>query len=229
MRHGLFEGVCDVVGVDVVHQLGADAGYPQRVPGRQRVPDRGVEVSQRTDRWPAGTDDVPRGREAVSSFSIRAMRSFWMPYSPTGAGAGGLGDRPVVTGAVAPDRAAVQQVSGPAAKAVDQSGGRVEREADQVDDDVRRQAGHPVAEGAFLVFPLPVGDDATHLLPLGRVEVGAADAAADVDHFVAGSHQPGHEERADVPASANDDDSHGRPNGTAAGELLRRASGSPSG
>jgi hypothetical protein len=109
----------------------------------------------------------------------------------------------------APDGAAVQQVPGPAAQSLDERGGGVEGEADEVDDDVGREAGDPVGEGALAVLGHPVRGHLTHLLPRLVVGVAGPLTAADADHVVPGADQPRDQERADVPASTDDHDSHG--------------------
>ena len=58
---------------------------------------------------------------------------------------------------------------------------------------------------------LAVGSDLAHVPPFGRVGIGLAGAAANVDDLVAGAYQPGDEEGANVAAAADDGDFHGSP------------------
>ncbi|GAB3993980.1 hypothetical protein GCM10029992_07100 [Glycomyces albus] len=102
----------------------------------------------------------------------------------------------------------MQQVPGLPAQPLDEGLGGFEGEAHQVDDGVRSQPRHRVAEVAFGVLPLAVGFHLPHLPPFGCVGVRGALAAADVDDLVARADEPRDQERADVSAAADDDDSH---------------------
>ena len=81
-------------------------------------------------------------------------------------------------------------------------------EADEVDDDVGLKAGDTVREGALAVLDGSIRGHLTHVLPGGIVDVAGSLSAADADHVVTGADQSGDQERADVPASTDDNDSH---------------------
>jgi hypothetical protein len=58
-RDRALEGLGHIIGVNVVHELGTEPRDPQRLPGRKRVPNAGVEIAQGPDRMPSRPDDVP--------------------------------------------------------------------------------------------------------------------------------------------------------------------------
>ena len=141
--------------MDVVHELGADAGHLERLPGRERAPHRRVDVAERSDRVPARSDDVPRveggrGEATRAGLLLEHRRDGGLGDAVVAdrRRTGGLGHGQPQARAVAPDRAAVQQVRGLAAEALDEGRGRLEGEADEVDDDLTAQGGDAVTERA---------------------------------------------------------------------------------
>ena len=105
-------------------QLGAEAGDGDLLAGRERVPDSGIEISQRSDRHPARAADVAglehRGDQAAGLGSRRpaARRSppSAMPYSPNGGEVSSSRIGSLQAQPVAPDRSAVDQVPALAAQ-----------------------------------------------------------------------------------------------------------------
>ena len=102
----------------------------------------------------------------------------------------------------------MDEMAGPTAQPLDERGRRVQSEADQVDDDVGFQVGDPSGEGAVAVLGDAISGHVANVVPGWIVDVAGGLTAADVDHLVAGAHQPRDQERADVPTSTDDDDTH---------------------
>jgi hypothetical protein len=218
VRDRALERLRHVVGVHVGHRLRTDPGDAQRLPRRQRPPHRGVEIARRADRRPPGPADVAgvqrRGDQAAGGRLRREHprdRVLLDAVLPQRRGRGALGHGEGAARAGPPDRPAEHQVPHLPAQPLDQPGRRLPGEAHQVDHGVRAQRDDPVRERPGAVLPLPVGDDPLDVLPLRRLDVRRGRAAADRDHLVAGPHEAGDEERADVAAPADDDDAHGAP------------------
>jgi hypothetical protein len=213
------EDLRDVICMDVMHELGAAPGHLERLTGRERLPHGWIGVAERIDRLPPRADDVPgmdRCGEQASGGGLllehprdaflldavlverRSTRTF--------------GDRQLVTGSVSPQRTTVHQVAHLTVESFDQRPRGFKGEANQVDDDVRVLRENCLAERAFGVFPLPIGHNLLHELPLCSVGIGPTAAAADVDDLVACLHEARYEEGADVATSTDDDDAHDSPN-----------------
>jgi hypothetical protein len=119
---GQGEGLRDVVGVHMVHQVSAQAGDGQLRPGGQGLPDARVEVAHRVDHRPTGSTDVAgvqRGGDQTArlGLSLQETRDGGLLHPVVAERLGGvvLGDRHLQADAVPPDGPAVNQMTDPTA------------------------------------------------------------------------------------------------------------------
>ena len=142
-----FEGLSDVVGVDVVQDAEPEIGQGERFAGGQPPPDVGVQVAGGGDDRPARTADVPRVQHHARypardrlPVQQRLDRHLARAVLAIGGTRLVLGDRHPRGRAMDPDGAAVHQQRPGRPEGVDQLLRRRRGETDHVDDGVGTQA-----------------------------------------------------------------------------------------
>src|SRR5450759_2604543 len=136
------------------------------------------------------------------------MAAFWMPYSPNGWRDCSSVGWDLRAGPVNPNCPTMQEVIHPPAQRFDDVARALEREADHVDHDGGPQGRNTRPEGAGRLGGHAVDRDLLHRFP-GRVRaIRLTLLPADIDDFVAGLNQAGHQVRADMPVTTYDHNSH---------------------
>ena len=215
-----FEGLGDVVGMDVVQHAEPQIGQGERFTDGQPPPDVEIQIARRRDDRPR-TADVPgvehhTRHSAGERLAVQQHldRGFADPIVAVGSPRLCFGDWHPGGGTVDPDGAAVDQQRPSGPQRLDELLRRLRREAQQVDNGIPGQRGDPLAEFPSAVLGVAINGDLLDRVPLRGRHVRIAGAAAERYDVMASPYQTRDEVAPDMASGADHDNAADRPSVT---------------